>query len=139
LKLAQDDVAIFRLPRRWQIGIVAITVLPSCALLLISPLRGAPIAVFFAVSWVLLWAFLLPRYTVELRPDGVKLLGIWWLPWTDVREVRYYKVLGLPHLRVKQRRGFSWSIPLYFVGDRDLAHALIDAAAAGHPFRSIPV
>ena len=76
-------------------------------------------------------------YTVQVRPDGVKLYSLWWLPWSDVYEVRYRKVLGFRYFRVKRRRWFSLSIPLYFVGDCDLGHSIICAAPPGNPFRSV--
>lgn len=103
--------------------------------MLTFPLLGATIALF----WILFWTLYFPHYTVQLRPDGVKLMGLWWLPWTDVIAVRYYRVFGLPHFRVKRVRGFSWSIPLYFVGDCDLGHAIIQAAPPGNPFRLVSI
>jgi len=128
----QDDEDTFRPPRRWQILIVALTVLPSCALLLTAPLLGAAIA----LSWILFWTLVLPLYTVQLRPDGVKLHG-WWLPWTDVSAVAYRSLFGLPHFRVKRHDGFSWWIPLYYAGAGDLSQALIRAAPPGDPFRLV--
>jgi len=89
------------------------------------------------VTWTIAWIFLMPRYTVQVRQDGVKLYGLWWLPWAEVTYVRYWKVLGLPYFRVKRSRGFSWWIPLYFVGDRDLGDAIIQAAPPGNPFGSV--
>lgn len=98
----------------------------------------SPIPELITVAvWVLVWIFLMPRYTVQVRPDGVKLLSLWWLPWSDVSEVRYWKLLGLPYFRVKRRRGLSWWIPLYFVGDCDLGQLIIRAAPPGNPFRSV--
>jgi hypothetical protein len=59
------------------------------------------------------------------------------LPWTDVSAVVYRKRFGLPYFHVKRRRGFSWWIPLYYVGDGDLGHAIIGAAPHGHPFKLV--
>lgn len=137
----QDRTAVFRLPRRWQVGLFVIVIFGPCAKILLDLkfdmiLSPVPEVITIAM-WTLAWIFLMPRYTVQLRPDGVKLFSLWWLPWTDVVSVRYWKPFGLPHFRVKRRRGFSWSIPLYFVGDRDLGDAIIHAAPLGNPFHSV--
>ncbi len=141
--MGHDDIAIFRLPRRWQVGLFAIVMLGPCANVLLDLRFGMDLSpglinvAALALFWILVWTLLLPHYTVQLRPDGIKLYGLWWLPWTDVSAVRHYRVFGLPHFSVKRVRGFSWSIPLCFVGDRDLAQAIIDAAPPGNPFRLV--
>lgn len=129
------NTATFRLPGHWQIVIHVITVLPAFFLVLLSPFLG--VLVLAAVA--LFWAFLLRHYTVQLRPVGVELYGLWWLPWTDVSAVRYLRVFGFPYFHVRRRRGFSWWIPLYFIGDRDLGQALIHAAPADNPFRLLSI
>jgi hypothetical protein len=137
----QDRTAIFRLPRRWQVGLFVIAILGPCAKILLDLDFGmilSPVPEVIAIAiWTLVWIFLMPRYTVQLRPDGVKLYGLWWLPWTDIVAVRHQSIFGIPHFRVKRRRGLSWSIPLYFVGDCDLGDAIIQAAPPGNPFRSV--
>ncbi len=138
-----DGTATFRLPRGWQVAGLVVVMLGSCSKLLIDfhfgmILSPVPQSIEIAV-WMLVWIFLMPRYTVQVRPDGVKLYSLWWLPWSDVGEVRYYKLLGLPHFRVKRGRGFSWWIPLYFVSDCDLGHSIIRAAPPGNPFRSVSI
>jgi hypothetical protein len=139
----QDRTATFRLPRRWQVGLFVIVVLGPCVNILLDfrfgmILSPAPEVITVAV-WTLVWIFLVPRYyTVQLRPDGVKVYSLWWLPWTDVRAVRYWKLFGLPYFLVKRSRGFfSFWIPLYFVGNSDLGNAIIRAAPPGNPFRSV--
>jgi hypothetical protein len=134
-----DDTATFRLPRLWQIGFFAIAVLGSCARLLTAIIFGRYLSLSLIefAALVLFWIFFLRGYTVELRPDGIKLFRLWWLPWTDVVAARYIRLLGLPSFRVKRRRGFSWSIPLYFVGDCDLRQAIIRTAPPGNPLRSV--
>ncbi len=118
--------------------------LPSCASAL-SALHFGTTSLSFVLTekaaLALFLAFALRLSTVQLRPDGVKIQGLWWLPWTDVSAVRYRKLFGLPYFRVKRRRGFSWWIPLYYVGDRDLGSAIVRAAPPDHPFRlvSMPV
>jgi hypothetical protein len=129
-----DDTVTFRLPGRWQVVLVVTFLLPSFCLLLLSPLLG----VLALAAMALYLALVLRYYTVQLRPDGVKLYGLWWLPWTDVRAVSYRRLFGLPYFRVR-RRGFSWWIPLYFIGDRDLGQALIHAAPSDNPFRSASI
>jgi hypothetical protein len=104
--------------------------------MLTFPLLGAAMALF----WILFWTLYLPHYTVRLRPDGVKLYGLWWLPWSDVSGVRCRNVFGLRYFQVNRGRGFfSCWIPLYFVGDRDLGQAIIQAAPPGNPFRLISI
>jgi hypothetical protein len=100
----------------------------------------SPVPEVITISvWALVWIFVMPRYyTVQLRPGGVKMYSLWWLPWTDVREVRYWKLFGLGYFLVKRSRGFfPFCIPLYFVGNCDLGDAIIRAAPPGNPFRSV--
>jgi hypothetical protein len=139
----QDRTAIFRLPRRWQIGLFLIVVFGPCAKILLDLDFGmifSPVPEVITISvWALLWIFVMPRYyTVQLRPSGVKVYSLWWLPWTDVRKVRYRKLFGLRYFLLKRSRGFfPFWIPLYFVGDRDLGDAIIHAAPLGNPFHSV--
>jgi hypothetical protein len=137
----QDGIATFRLPRRWQIGLLVIAILGPCFSILLVLAHGMilpAVPYVFAISiWILAWILLMPRYTVQVRPDGVKLYGLWWLPWTDVVAVRHQRIFGIPHFRVKRNRGFSWSIPLYFVGGGDLGDAIVNAAPPDNPFRSV--
>ncbi|HKN01240.1 MAG TPA: hypothetical protein VJX23_12050 [Candidatus Binataceae bacterium] len=136
-----DGTATFRLPRGWQVAVLVVVMLGPCSKLLIDFRFGmilSPVPQLIEIPvWMLVWIFLVPRYTVQVRPDGVKLYSLWWLPWSDVREVRYWKLLGLPYFRVKRGRGFSWWIPLYFVGDCDLGNSIMRAAPPGNPFRSV--
>lgn len=144
--MENDGSATFRLPQYFKIGLFALVMSGPCANLLIDMhfdidvTRGLIDLAVQGFFWSLVYVFLLPHYTVRIRSDGVKLYGIWWLPWADVSGVRYRKILGLPYFHVKRGGGFSWWIPLYFVGDRDLGHAIVDAAPPGSPFRlaSIP-
>jgi hypothetical protein len=155
---------VFRVPRGLQIAFAAL-MLAQCVLPLSLAWRGLPKPVVdaldpqmfaqvqeaefrarvLALGLLLLSAvfvaFLPYSCTVQVRADGVKLYSLWWLPWSDVCEVRYFKLLGLPYLYVKRsRRWFGWWwIPLYFVGDSDLAQAIVDAAPSGHPFRSVSI
>jgi hypothetical protein len=159
---ASENVAVFRLPRGWQIAFAA-SMLAICVLPLSLVWRGIPKPVLDTLSpqmfaefqeaefrarvlalgliliSVVSMAFLPYSWTVQVRPDGVKLYSLWWLPWSDVCEVRYIRLLGLPYLYVKRCRWWAWWIPLYFVGDRDLAQAIFDAAPSGHPFRSVSI
>ena len=139
--MEEDGTAIFRLPRFWQVGFFAIVMFGPCCRVLIYCSFGMSVRYYLIEVAVLalFWTFFLRRYTVQVRPDGIKLYSLWWLPWDDVSDVDCRKVLGLSHFRVKRRRGFSWWIPLYFVGDRDLGHAIIDAAPPGNPFRLITI
>jgi hypothetical protein len=122
-----------------QVAFFASVMALPCARLLVdlhfgmSPLPEWMMAAVLAPVWI----FFISRYTVQVRPDGLKLLSLWWLPWADVSEVRYWKLLGLAHFRVKRRRGFSWSIPLYFVGNGDLGQSIVHAAPPGNPFRLV--
>ena len=101
--------------------------------------RGLIDVAWQGLFWALVYVFLLPHYTVRLRSDGVKLYGLWWLPWADVSGVRYRNLFGLRYFHVKRGRGFSWWIPLYFVGDHDLGHSIIDAAPPQNPFKFVSI
>jgi hypothetical protein len=118
--------------------------LPSLAKALIAAhfgMLGSFVSLYSieAGAWALFWALLLRFSTVQLRPDGIKIYSLWWLPWSDVTRVMYRKIFGLPYFQVRRRRGFSWWIPLYYVGDRELAQAILHAAPPDHPFRSVPI
>ena len=140
--MEHEEIAVFRLPSRWKVALLVITLFPCLSFLL---LQGLPplsvlrllsvLPLFAAIALFLGIAF---RYsTVQLRVGGVKLSGLWWLPWGDVREVTYRSLIGLPYFYVKRRRGFSWWIPLYYAGDDDLGRAIIRAAPPDSPFRSV--
>jgi hypothetical protein len=136
-----DDSATFRLPRLWQAGFFAFLMIGPCGKVLISLSFGmSPRYYLIEVAVLaLFWTLFLRRYTVQVRPDGVKLFSLWWLPWTDVSGVRYRNVLGLRYFHVNRGHGFSWWIPLYFVGDGDLGHAIISAAPPGNPLRLVSI
>jgi hypothetical protein len=127
-----EDTATFRLPGRWQVGFFAVVMLPSCAKALIALHFGMFLMfprfiLIEAAAAALFWALLLRLSMVQLRRDGVKIYSLWWLPWADVSAVAYRKLFGLPCFHVKRHRGFSWWIPLYYVGDRDLGSAIVRA------------
>jgi hypothetical protein len=127
-----EDTATFRLPGRWQVGFFAVVMLPSCAKALIALHFGMFLMfprfiLIEAAAAALFWALLLRLSMVQLRRDGVKIYSLWWLPWADVSAVAYRKLSGLPCFHVKRHRGFSWWIPLYYVGDRDLGSAIVRA------------
>jgi hypothetical protein len=137
----EGGTAIFRLPRLWQAGFFALVMFGPCGRVLIYLSFGMSVRYYLIEVFVLVvfWIFFLRCYTVQVRPDGIKLFSLWWLPWADVSDVHYQKVLGLSYFRVKRCRGFSWSIPLYFAGDRDLGQAIIHAAPLGNPFRLVTI
>jgi hypothetical protein len=131
-----DEIAAFRLPGSWKVASIVITLLPCLSFILRQdPPRLSVLPFLAAIALFLATTF---RYcTVQLRAGGIKLNSLWWLPWGDVREVAYRSLFGLPYFYVKRRRGFSWWIPLYYVGDNDLGHSIIRAAPSDNPFRSV--
>jgi hypothetical protein len=142
--MERDGVATFRLPIWFQIGLFALAMSDPCVYLLTDLHFGMPLSalsqLIMIAALVLAWIFLMPYYTVQIRPDGIKLYSLWWLPWTAVNDVRYWKLFGLPHFSVKRRGGlFSWHIPLYFVGDSDLQESIIRAAPPGNPFKMVSI
>jgi len=143
--ITEQDTATFRLPRRWRVALFVILILGPCASLLIDfhfgmLLSPIPPLITIAAS-VLFWIWPIQHYyTVQVRPDGIKVYSLWWLPWTEVGEVRYWKLFGLPYFIVKRRsRKFPFWIPLYFVGDFDLGQAIVRAAPLGNPFRLVSI
>ncbi len=118
----------------------------ATVLLIVAFIPEAASAWLHSVRWgavnagvVLLVAALILRfYTVQVRPDGVLLYSLWWLPWENVAAVRYARLCGLPHLYVQRKKGWvPGRIPLYFVGDGDLLTALKASAPADNPIRAI--
>jgi MFS-type transporter involved in bile tolerance (Atg22 family) len=108
LALNQDEIVTFRMPRWLRIFYILIFFLPvalgAFASLLESELSIVNV-VYAAIA--LFGALWMPRYTVRIQCNGVMLYGLWWLPWSSVKAVRYRKVLGLPCAHVKRHRGLQ--------------------------------
>lgn len=122
---------IFYLPCAYRVVVAGLFFFYSLQLLLVSVPVGLAVMVATIPTAVLAFR----RYTVEIRSDGVKLYGLWWLPWDDVRDATFRRILGQSYIQVRRRHGWPWWIPLYFVGDGDLRSTIVSAAPDGHVIR----
>jgi hypothetical protein len=74
---------------------------------------------------------------VTVGEDGLVLCRIWKLPWSRVASARRTSFFGLPYILVARQRGFSWWLPLYFLGDRPIETAIAEWAPDGNPLKVV--
>lgn len=72
---------------------------------------------------------------VSIGDTGLVLNRSWRLAWSDIVSARRISFFGLPYILVKRRRGFTWWLPLYFLGARSMELALAARAPEGNPVR----
>ena len=63
--------------------------------------------------------------TIRISNEGIVLYRVNKLVWSDIVETYKYNLLGLPHIRIKRKKGMNWSLPLYFIGDNTIKEALL--------------
>jgi hypothetical protein len=130
----KHGATVFWLPLWWRTLAIAVVTIPAVIALPLEVRNGdfALVAVLLAVNVFSLWC-IHTGSQIHVFPSGIWMYRLWWLPWGDIREAKYYTVLGLPYVRVKRRRGFTWSIPLYYAGAKDLRQTIVGTAPAGNP------
>ncbi len=69
---------------------------------------------------------------ITIDQNGVVLYRINKLAWSDISSAKRVKFLGLPHIRVKRKKGLPIWLPLYFKGQRPIEEALLDCAPASN-------
>jgi hypothetical protein len=73
---------------------------------------------------------------VVVSAEGIVFHRFFRIAWEDVVEASERTMLGMPHLRLRRRKGIvPLSIPLYYKGERPMRDALRDAAPEGNPIR----
>ncbi|MGH7812540.1 MAG: hypothetical protein ACREQI_00855 [Candidatus Binataceae bacterium] len=137
--MEENGTLTFREPIRWTL---VTFVIPGLLPLFLFPPRH-PIEAAFYLIWLALVVALARHYllTVKVRPDGLKLFGRVRLPWNDVRRVElcHSLMFHFPYFRVTRHTGHRISMPLHYVGESDLGHAIMNAAPPGNPFRSVSI
>ncbi len=73
--------------------------------------------------------------SISVSSEGVILYKINRLKWEDIKSVRRISLLGLPYILIKRHKGFSWWLPLYYEGKRNIEVALRSNAPVGNPLR----
>jgi len=74
---------------------------------------------------------------VSVSKEGIVLYRINRLKWNDVRSARRVKFLGVSHILIKRHKGFSWWLPLYFTGYRNITDALLEVVPQDNPLREV--
>jgi len=74
---------------------------------------------------------------VSVSKAGIVLYRINRLKWNDVRSARRVKFLGVSHILIKRHKGFSWWLPLYFTGYRNITDALLEVVPQDNPLREV--
>ena len=131
-----NGTVTFRLPF-WAMALLIVAFLPG---LLTTGLQSAESVLLEAGVLVLVAAVIFKTYTIQIRPDGVRLYSLWWLPWENVVGAKYRRLCGLPHLYVQRKSGWvPWRIPLYFIGDTDFLETLRESSPVDSPIRAVSV
>lgn len=73
--------------------------------------------------------------SISVSSEGVVLYRINRLKWEDIKSARRISLLGLPYILIKRHKGFSWWLPLYYEGERNIEDALRSEAPAGNPLK----
>jgi len=142
----------FRLPTAWR-ALFAVTQLSPPLLVAALGLRGflatrallskppslaagvVPLVAVVAMG-VVPYVGTLLLSVVVLSAEGIVFNRLWHIAWDDVVEARECKILMVPHLRLRRRKGMPIWLPLYYVGARPLRDALRDQAPGGNPIRT---
>ena len=84
-----------------------------------------------SVVIVAIWFF----SSISVSSEGLVLYRINKLKWEDIKSARRISLLGLPYILIKRHKGFSWWLPLYYEGKRNIEDALRSEAPVGNPLR----
>jgi len=83
------------------------------------------------VAIVGIWFF----SAVSISNDGLVLYRVNRLRWEDVKSARRVRFLGLPYMLIKRHKGFTWWLPLYYEGKRNIRETLRSVVPNGNPLR----
>lgn len=132
--MAQDGKEIFYL--RWRKAMTALFVALFIPIVYLSLVHGVyeqiVLALFnLAVAIVGIWFF----SAVAISNDGLVLYRVNRLRWEEVKSARKVRLLGLPYVLIKRHTGFTWWLPLYYEGKRDIREALRSVVPSGNPLK----
>ena len=74
---------------------------------------------------------------LKISNEGIVLNRINKLAWSDVTEAFPFTFLGLSLVRIKRAKGSTWSIPLYFIGERPIKEALLKNVPQHNPLYGV--
>ena len=75
--------------------------------------------------------------TMSISSDGLTLYRINKLVWSEIVDAKATKIFGLKSIRVKRKKGMSWSLPLYFEGPEEVVDVLIRCVPKGNPLYNV--
>ncbi len=76
---------------------------------------------------------------LKISSEGLVLNHINKLAWSEVTEAFLLTFLGLPLVRIKRAKGSTWSIPLYYVGERPIKEALLQNVPQHNPLYGVVI
>ena len=74
--------------------------------------------------------------TMEVNENGLVLYKVNRLKWHEITSAKRTSFLGLPYILLKRKKGFTWWLPLYFVGDANLQATLLNVVPNGNPLKN---
>ena len=124
----------FELPHRtiWSIALGLVWVPVAMEINLTDPVVLATLALVVGLTAIGFW-FL---NVLIVSDDGMRLNQLNYMKWQDVESAKLLKFFGLKYLKVSQPHGFSWWIPLYYVGKNPLMDTLNLYSPDDHPIRA---
>ena len=121
-------------------AVIAGPLLPFSATLLWSKgiaADGAVATVVMMLAAAAAFAWLLSlTQVIEISRDGLVLYRVNRVAWDDIVSAAPARVLGLPYIKLGQRSGKAWWLPLFFQGATDMPSALEAFAPDDHPVKA---
>ena len=73
--------------------------------------------------------------SVEITKDGLALYKINRLKWQDITSAKRTSFLGLPYILLRRKKGTTWWLPLYYVGESNFQTTLLNVIPSDNPIR----
>ena len=129
----EDSQIIFHLPWRIRISIFYIILWLPLISILPSELWASDEFKIYIVAFIFI-SILVPILGVwylsimKISSKGISLYHVNNLVWSDVVDANTTKSFGIKTIHIKRKKGMSWSLPLYFVGNNTIKEALLQYA-----------
>ena len=132
--MAQGENESFYL--RWRKALTALFAALFIPIVYLSIAHGVyentVLALFnLTVAVVGIWCF----SAISVSSDGLVLYRVNRLKWGDIKSARKVSFLGLSYVLIKRHKGFTWWLPLYYEGKRNIQDALRSVVPNGNPLR----
>lgn len=82
-----------------------------------------------AICVIGIWFF----SVISISSEGLVLYKVNRLKWDEIEGAKKVKILGLPYILIKRKKGFKWWLPLYFTGKTDINDSLRQNVPNGNP------